>query len=631
MEKKRNTYIDNIDLVVAQEKYKSIIQLRPNTEEIPVEESLGRVTAEAVYAGQSSPFYNASAMDGIAVIVERTFGATEMNPVYLKEGQDFKYVNTGNVIEPPYNGVIMIEDVKEAGDGQVKIITGAYPWQHVRPIGEDIVTGEMILPSHHKVRAIDLGAMFAGGVKQLTAVTLPKVGILPTGTEIIDHKEDMGIGRIVDSNSAMFEGMVIEYGASATRYRPVQDDYDLLKDAISKGVAENDIMLINAGSSAGTKDYTRQLIEELGQVVVHGIAIKPGKPTILGIIDGKPVIGLPGYPVSAYIAFEAFVKPLIHQLTAMPMASAGHLEVTMAARVVSSFKHEEKVRVRIGMMDGAYRAIPVERGAGTTMSLVRADGIITIPKNCEGFEVGEVTQAELMKPLEQIERTLVSIGSHDMLMDLIADEMPLSSSHKGSMGGIMAMRRKECHLAPIHLLDEETGAYNVSYVRRYFKGQKMALIKGVRRLQGLMVQKGNPKEIHSIRDLTKEDVTYANRQNGAGTRVLLDYLLANENIDKSSVKGYEKTLNTHMAVAIAVQSNTVDGGMGIYAAAKALDLDFVEVGYEDYDFLIREEDLQLTKVQQFIEVLKSKTFAEKLNLIGGYELVNPGEIIKVEA
>lgn len=628
--KKRNTYIDNIDLEIAQEKYHDVVQLTPTTILLPVEESLGRVTAEAVYATYSSPYYNASAMDGIAVIVEKTFGATDMKPVLLVEGQDFIYVNTGNVIEPPYNGVIMIEDVKTLEDGRVKIIAGAYPWQHVRPIGEDIVAGEMILPSYHQIRAIDLGALFAGGVQELKVVKMPKVGILPTGTEIVDHKSTMDVGRIVDSNSAMFEGMVIEYGAIAKKYAPVEDNYHLLKAAVKKGVEENDLLIVNAGSSAGTKDYTKQLIEELGQVVVHGIAIKPGKPTILGMIDGKPVIGLPGYPVSAYIAFESFVKPLIYQLTGLPDEPVECLEVKMATRVVSSFKHQERVRVRIGYINGDFMAIPVDRGAGTTMSLVRADGIITIPKNCEGFELGQVTQAKLMKPLNQIKRTLVSIGSHDMLMDMISDQMPLSSSHTGSMGGIMAMRRQECHIAPIHLLDEVSGDYNVSYVKKYFKGQKMAIIKGVRRLQGLMVQKGNPKGINSIKDMIGDDRTYANRQNGSGTRVLLDYILKEEGIKPSDINGYEKTLNTHMAVAIAVKSGTVDAGMGIYAAAEAMNIDFVEVGFEDYDFLVRASDLDLPKVQQFMAILSSKEFADKLHQIGGYELVESGQIILVE-
>lgn len=627
---KRTTYIDNIDLAIAQEKYNEVVHVQPTVETIPVEESLGRVTSEAVHAIYSSPFYNASAMDGIAVIVERTYGATDMSPVTLTEGEDFAYVNTGNVIESPYNGVIMIEDVKQVSEGKIRIIAGAFPWQHVRPIGEDIVTGEMVLPSFHQIRAIDLGALFASGVRELQVIKMPKIGILPTGTEIIDHKSEMGVGKIIDSNSAMFEGLVIEYGGVARRYIPVEDDFNALKAAVLKGVEENDLLIVNAGSSAGTKDYTKHLIDELGQVIVHGIAIKPGKPTILGVVNGKPVIGLPGYPVSAYIAFEAFVKPLIYQMTGLPENKEVTLEVKLASRIVSSFKHQERVRVRIGYMDGIYSALPVDRGAGTTMSLVRADGIITIPKNCEGFEIGEMVEATLMKPLSQIQRTLVSIGSHDMLMDLISDKMPLSSSHTGSMGGIMAMRRQECHIAPIHLLDETNGEYNKSYVRKYFKGQEMALIKGVKRLQGLMVQKGNPKNITGIQDLVKKEFTYANRQNGAGTRVLLDYLLKQSGIKPSEVSGYEKTLTTHMAVAIAVQSGTVDVGMGIYAAAEALGVDFVEVGYEDYDFLVRVKDLQLAKVTQLIEVLKSDWLSEKLKHIGGYELDHIGEVVRID-
>lgn len=627
MKQVRNTYIDNIELTVAKEAYREALGFQAAYELVKTHKALNRVTRQAVFAKISSPFYNASAMDGIAVICEHTYGASEVAPILLKEKEDFIYVNTGNVIVQPYNAVIMIEDVTEIGDGQVRIHQGAHPWQHIRPIGEDIVSHEMILPSKHKIRAIDLGALLSGGINEVEVYKQLRVGILPTGSEIISSEATMGIGKIIDSNSAMFEGMVTEYGGIPRRYEPLEDDYELLKAAVLKGIEENDLMIVNAGSSAGTKDFTVHLIRELGQVIVHGIAIKPGKPTILGIIEGKAIIGIPGYPVSAYISFEHFVKPLIQIYGGLESEIRERVPVTMAKRVVSSFKHQEKVRVTIGYINGNYTAVPLSRGAGTTMSLVRADGIITIPKNCEGFEAGQVTEADLLKPLAGIADTLVSVGSHDVVMDVISDKMALASSHVGSMGGIMALRRGECHLAPIHLLDEVTGEYNLSYVKRFFPGKKMVLIKGVKRTQGFIVAKGNPKNIRSFEDLAREDVSYVNRQKGAGTRLLLDYHLKEDGIKAESVSGYERMMPTHMAVAIAVQSNTADVGLGIKAAAKSLDLDFIEVTSEDYDFLIEEAMLESRGIQTFIELLKSEQLRAEIEAIGGYGTQHSGQVI----
>lgn len=623
----RNIYIDNIELDIAKKRYHQELDFNSKFEKINVYDALSRVTKDAVYAKYSSPNYNASAMDGVAVISENTAGASEVTPVVLEEGKDFVYVNTGNVINPPYNAVIMIEDVTELSDSKIRIMKAAYPWQHIRPIGEDIVSSEMIIPSSHKIRAIDLGALLSGGINELEVFKLLKVGILPTGNEIISCEEELSVGKIIDSNSLMFEGLVKEYGGIAKRYAPAADNYEVLKKAILKGVSENDLLIINAGSSAGTKDFTAHLIRELGRVIVHGIAIKPGKPTILGVIEGKPVIGIPGYPVSAYISFENFVKPLILKYSGIESQEENSIEVTMARRVVSSFKHQEKVRVSIGYINGKYIAVPLSRGAGTTMSLVKADGIITIPQNLEGFEAGDVTGAVLLKPLDTIKKTLISVGSHDLVMDYISDKLDLSSTHVGSMGGITALLKRECHMAPIHLLDEETGVYNLSYIKKHFNNESMVLIKGVKRIQGLIVSKGNKKGVFTIEDLTKDGVTFINRQRGAGTRVLLDYYLKQKGINISDINGYERMVPTHMAVASAVSSKTADVGLGIKSAANTMGLDFVELDYEEYDFLIFEDSLKKHEIMEFIELLKSEDFRRDIENMGGYDCSSSGEIV----
>lgn len=625
----RNVYIGNTDVDEARRIYYEKLPNKFEYEEVQVLEALGRVTYEAVYAVTSSPHYNAAAMDGILVRSKDTEGASDVNPKILELNKDFIYINTGNLVTEPYDAVIMIEDVIELGDGKVKILKAAHPWQHIRPIGEDIVATEMIIPSRHKIRPIDIGALISGGIQTLKVYKRPKVGVIPTGTEIIDDINSLTIGKILDSNSRVFEGLIKELGGIPNRYSPMEDEYELLKEAILKGVEENDILLINAGSSAGTKDYTVRIIKEIGEVIVHGIALKPGKPTILGMVKGKPVIGIPGYPVSAYLVFDTFVKPLILKYIGLEEEKEEIVKATVTKRIVSSLKNRELIRVNLGYVNNKLVATPLPGGAGVTMSLVKADGIAVIPRNLEGIEAGDEVDVKLLKPLSSIKETLVSIGSHDLIMDIIADMIKLVSGHVGSMGGILSMKRGECHIAPIHLLDMDTGEYNISYVKKYFPGNKMAIIKGVKRLQGFIVEKGNKMGIKDFTDLTRKDIVYINRQRGAGTRILLDYYLKKKNIDPSQIKGYDREMTTHMAVATAVKTGSATTGLGIYSAAKALDLDFISVGYEEYDFLVTQELLNDCRVMEFISVLKSHEFKERVMSLGGYELEKTGEIVLI--
>ncbi len=632
---KRNLYLNTRPVEEAIEIYTRELSeiIKPQTETKLASRCLGLVTSEAVYACCCSPLFNAAAMDGIAVRAADTKQASENNPLILQEGKDYIEIDTGDPIHLPYDAVIMAEDVMIEDDTHIKITKAAPAWQHVRPIGEDIVEGEMLIPTGHLLRPVDIAAAIAGGNDKIRVFTKPKVGIIPTGTEIVrrnpgqDEDSAADNGSIIDSNSYMFEGMVTEAGGEAKVYPVVEDDYDKIKRQIMSALSENDMVIVNAGSSAGRDDYTVHVLREIGKVLVHGVAIKPGKPVILAIVENKPVVGLPGYPVSAYIDFENFVTPVLNMMSGRKTFSRNTVKAVLSKRLVSSLKHKEYVRMRAGKVGDRIVASPLARGAGAAMSLVKADGFCIIPQNSEGFEAGDEVEIELYKSAEELGNTLVSIGSHDLILDIIADKISLSSSHVGSMAGLMALKRGETTIAPTHLLNMETGEYNVSYIRELFPDTKMALIKGVTRIQGIMVKKGNPLGIKGVEDLIR--CRYVNRQKGAGTRVLLDYKLKELNINPEQIDGYDKEATTHMAVAALVAKEDIDAGMGIESAAKAMNLDFIEVGPEEYDFAIRRDSLQLPEVQAFIQVLKSDDFHNKLAKMGGYGWERSGEVVYI--
>ena len=655
---KENIYLTTIPVDEGLNLYLNKVKevCHTQVEEVLVKESLGRVCKEAVYGKYCSPLYNASAMDGIAVISSRTELASESNPIILVEGEDYVEVDTGDPIYPPYDAVIMVEDLlkgaensdskglKEGKEKTVSIIDYASPWQHVRPIGEDIVTGEMILPSNHQIRPIDIGVMLSSGITKINVIKKPTVAIIPTGTELIEPEEIPKVGDIIESNSQMFAGMIQESGGIPTRLAPIEDEYEKIKQTISESVRTHDMVIVNAGSSAGREDYTVHVLRELGEVLIHGVAIKPGKPVILAIINNKPVIGLPGYPVSAYIDLETFVLPVLAHLSGRKIKDSETIEAAMTKRIMSSLKYKEYVRVKVGEVDDKLVATPLARGAGAAMSLVRSDGFCIIDQNHEGVEAGEKVKVVVHRGLDKIKNTLVVIGSHDLILDVLADMLPslkkddketngfnqenatyLSSTHVGSMGGIMSLNRQETHLAPIHLLDEKTGIYNIPYLQRVAAKEPMALIKGVGRIQGLIVKKGNPKKIKNLEDLV--NCSFVNRQKGSGTRILLDYKLKELGIDKDKISGYLRESATHMAVAALVNSESADAGLGILAAARAFDLDFVEVAVEEYDFAVPVKFLELPQVQEFIKVLKSQEFKEKLDELGGYTYEKIGEVV----
>lgn len=631
-------YLNNIPSEQALQEYLAYIGSKgfsAEAEEIPVTEACGRIVSEAVYARISSPHYPACAMDGIALKAALTFGATETTPVTLHSA-DFVPVDTGDPLPGQADCVVMIEDVIQKGDGTVCLYAPASPWQHVRQIGEDICAGEMILASRSVISASAVGALLAGGILSVKVFKKPVVGILPTGDEIVPPTDNPRPGDILEFNSSIFSATLKEWGAETKVYPILPDKKEKIKSVLKEACETCDIVLLNAGSSAGRDDYSCSVLEECGHVLFHGIAIKPGKPAILGSCLDKPVIGIPGYPVSGIIVLDLFVRPLVDLWYGNKGKQHEICSAILSRQVTSSLKYREFIRVRLGCVSGRMIAAPLGRGSGMVTSIMKADGILEIPQNCEGYEAGTTVEVRLFATKDKLKNTLVATGSHDPLLDEISDllhtadsSMYMSSTHVGSMGGIMAIRRKEAHIAGIHLLSETDGSYNTAFIHKYFPQGGVLLLECVERIQGLMVQKGNPKHIGGIADLARTDIRYVNRQKGSGTRILLDYLLKKEQIPADEIYGYDREEYTHNSVAIQISSGSADAGMGICSAANLYGLDFIPVCTEQYDLLVSEGSLDLPVVQMLIRILKSKEFRSRLERLGGYILQSPGNFREI--
>jgi putative molybdopterin biosynthesis protein len=636
----RNIYIDNMDLEEALQLWERKLSeagcLKPlEPETIPVDESLGRITAEPVFARLSSPFYNGAAMDGIAVRFQDSSSASETNPVQLSLHSQFEWVNTGNVMPENFDAVIMVEDIQPIDVNTVEIIAPVTPWKHVRTIGEDIVTTELILPDGHRIRPIDLGAMLATGLTEIKVRKIPTALVLPTGSELVQPGEPLKPGNIIEFNSRVLAGCLTEWGLQAERTPIVSDKPQALKKAILDAVALYDIIIVNAGASAGSRDHTATVISELGEKVLHGVNIRPGKPVILGLINGKPVIGLPGYTISAVITLNLFVRNLADFLLGVQSPPSRLLGATLARPLSSKLGVQEYIRVKLGLVGDVMIATPAGRGAGAVMSLVQADGFLVVPAKSEGFGAGEKVRIELLRDEHEIHNTLVFIGSHDNILDVLANLLHrlrpvcrLSSAHVGSMGGILAIKRGEAHLAGTHLLDEATGEYNISFIKKFLPDVPLQLINLTYREQGLLVPKGNPLNINGFEDLNRSGVRFINRQRGAGTRLLTDMHLKRLGITSDQVTGYDREEYTHMNIASAIASRSADTGLGIRAAALALDLDFIPVAEERYDLILPKAFLDDPKVLSLLNLLRvNKEFRSIVAGLGGYDLRDCGQVL----
>ena len=639
---RRRYYLSDIPLEEARDRFHSALReagaLEPMpAEPVPLVEARGRITAAPIWAIASSPHYDAAAMDGIAVRAADTTGATETSPITLAVGgpePQAVWVDTGDPMPRGFDAVIMIEHLHPVGDGHVSIMAPVAPWQHVRPLGEDIVATELVLPENHRLTPADLGACAAAGLTEVPVRRRPSVAIIPTGNELVPVGAELQPGDIVEFNSLMLSGLLEEWGAAPTVFDRAPDVFAAIRDAARAALSEHDLVIINAGSSAGSEDYTALVVEELGRLLVHGVAVRPGHPVALGIAGGKPLVGLPGYPVSALLTAELLLKPLIEGwLGQANTDQRPTVQAHITRKVMSPVGEDEFLRVKLGRVGEKMVATPVQRGAGVIMSLVRADGLVTIPRFSEGVDVGAEVTVDLLRPLSEVESAIVAIGSHDLTLDLMSSFLRrtpgsanMSSSHVGSLGGLIALRRGEAHLAGSHLLDEATGEYNVAYIQRYLPDVPVMLVNLVGRVQGLIVRPGNPRGINGLSDLLRPDVTFVNRQRGSGTRVLLDYKLREMGALPEQVHGYEREEYSHLAVAAAVNGGAADAGLGILSAARALHLDFIPLLTEQYDLVIPRAHYESDLLQPLLNLLSNEEFRQAVNDLGGYDVRRMGRV-----
>lgn len=638
----------------------SLRDVHVSAETIPVRQALGRILAAAVRARQSVPAYPAAAMDGIAVKASDTFGALPENPVFLPKDRAVM-VDTGDPLPGGADAVVMIENVEDAGD-RWEVREAVYPWRNVRKPGEDMVKGEIILPARHRLRAYDQAALLAAGLLAVEVVKKPRVLIIPTGTEIVTPEEapnPLPKGAILEVDGQMLDSLSHRCGAVAQIAAPVPNIPGNLKARLQQAVAESyDLILVVAGCSAGSEDFTAPVLEEMGTLLVHGVAMMPGKPVLLAAVpawDPKaredqakvpgtkacaagpiPVIGIPGYAVSAALAFREFAGPLLYRMQGLQPPETEKVEAVLARKLPSKLGLEEHIRVLLGDVGGRLIATPIEGGAGVISSIVRADGLLRIEQESSGLREAETVEVELLVPREAVRNRLLVVGSHDLTIDLLGSllkektggRVQVSSSNVGSLGGLLAVRRGTAHLAGAHLLDPETGEYNRSYVERYVPDLPVTLVTLVRRWQGFMVAPGNPRNITGIRDLARRDVMFVNRQSGSGTRVLLDYELGRAGIHREQVLGYRHEEYTHLNVAMAIVSEAADVGLGIRAAADALSLDFIPLTKERYDLVIPTAHLEDEKICLLLETVRSRDFQAKVVELGGYEVEETGKVVE---
>jgi putative molybdopterin biosynthesis protein len=600
---------------------------------VGLEAAVGRVTAEPIWAARSSPPFDAAAMDGIALRAADTRGASETSPLLLAPDA-FTVVDTGDPLPQDYDAVVMREQVHYV-DGQAELRAAVAPYQHVRSIGEDISATELLLPAGHRLRAVDVAAAAAAGVVEIAVRRAPVVAILPTGDEMRPAGSELAPGELLDTNSLMLAAQARAVGCEAVTLPIEPDDEDRIAAAIRGAVGACDLMIVIAGSSAGRDDYTAQLVERLGALAVHGVAVRPGHPVVLGAIDATPVIGAPGYPVSASLTFDIFAAPLLAELEGAVVAPRPVTRARLARKVVSVIGSDDWVRVRLGRVGGGVVASPLPRGAGVLTSLVRADGLLVIPTEVEGHHAGEEVDISLLRSLPEIEGTIVAIGSHDPILDLAASELrtrdprvTLASSNVGSLGGLIALRDGLCHLAGSHLLEPETGEYTLPYVERMLGERDIAVVRLVHREQGLIVASGNPLGLGGIADLAQAGLRYVNRQRGAGTRVLLDYELQRARIDPAGLSGYSREEPTHLAVAAAISADRADCGLGVRAAARAFGLDFVPVAQEPYDLVLERATAESELLAPLWALMETSEFRCAVEALGGYDTSEMGRRIR---
>ena len=613
------------------------------SEAITVDKSIGRVLSEDIVSTVDVPGFDGATMDGFAVIAEDTFSAQEDKPVKLKiigrvEAGDKPQIEvrrgeaveiaTGAPMPKGADAVVMVEQTDQKHD-VVSIFKAVAPGENVMGAGTDIMAGEVVLRSGQEITPREIGLLAALGKSRINAYRKPKVAVISTGNELITAGQVLDYGKIYDVNSNTLAGAILESGCEPIPLGICSDDPGEMKKKIQQALLIADVIVTSGSTSAGAGDMLYRIIGDFGGpgIVVHGLSVKPGKPLIVAVVEGKPLFGLPGYPTSALMMFNLIVKPNISKMAGRAAEIASWLEGKVASKIFSAKGRREFLPVHVVKDEmGQHLVYPVISGSGAITSLALADGFIDIPQNQEFVEEGETVHVELFSPRFQV-ADLVFIGSHCIGLDVLFSRLRRRTPtflfkivNTGSIGGLQAVKRGEADVAGVHLLDESTGEYNLPFLDQYGLAETATLIRGYNREQGFIVPKGNPKWIKSFEDVLRDEVSFINRNLGSGTRLLIDLNLRKVaearglNLSQltNRIKGYRIEARSHSAVALAVLNGNADVGFGIKTAAEIYDLHFIKVADERYDFVIPKRRLERNPVKEFVSELASIEFRSEL-------------------
>jgi len=610
---------------------------RPDTETVSLTESLHRITCHPVMAKMDSPHYYSAAIDGLLVKSGTTFAATQENPVELPITSPDAFVEMGSPVPEGYDAIVPLHELESASPGSVHIRRASNPWRNVRPAGEDVHQNELVISKDHLIQPADIGALAAAGVESVAVYQLPKVAILSLGNNLVPAGVPPQVGQMIDSNSATLGGLVQEVGGIPRILEIAPERLEAAGEALRQAARQAELVIVVAGPSHGTALVAR-IISDMGDRVLHGVALKPCQGITLGVVEGKPVFGLPFHPVGVFTAFEAFVRPVLEQILG-PSVSQEDLP-RMSATLAVPFKRpvsgsEEFVRVRLGWVDDRLVAVPEVGGASTLMSLVRASGLFRVPADVEELPTRTNISVRVLSPKRTLHSNILVLGTHDICFDILRNilrssypELTLHTAATGGMKGLQAVKAGLCHAASIHLFDEETGEYNVPFLTQAPLPEPMVLMNLCSRDLGLIVAPGNPLNIQGLGDLARSDVRFINRQKGSGTRVLLDYHLRQLGVEPDSIDGFPRQVKTHMAVAAAVSSQAVDVGPGISTAARTMRLDFVPCLKERLDLLVPKRFYSRFPMAGLVQVVRSSRFRTKAaEQLSDYDFSQTGQIL----